>query len=121
VDDDGYVWLGNSVGGVFKSSLTTHVSVEEPNLPTTIPIALESYPNPSTGVVGIEVMVGTPVEMCLSAFDLLGREIDVIRSGPQSAGRHTFLWEPHGLAPGVYLIRLQVNDTVITDMVTLLR
>jgi hypothetical protein len=67
-------------------------------------------PNPGRGPVHLEYVVPAEAAVRLSIFDLQGREVAVLASGVQPAGRHTVEWTaPAGRAAvpaGLYLVRL---------------
>ncbi len=63
------------------------------------------YPNPSAGSRTTVVWrTDGPGEAVLEAYDVLGRRVATILSGPFASGRHEVSWESGGLAPGVYFI-----------------
>jgi hypothetical protein len=54
-------------------------------------------------------------------YDVLGRSVARLTDGLLSAGRHTLTWQPEGLAPGTYFIRLEGDGFTDTRTVTYLR
>ena len=59
--------------------------------------------------------------MTLSVYDALGREVAVLASGRQTAGEHTADWSAAGVAPGVYVVRLQAGGAVASHRVSVVR
>jgi hypothetical protein len=57
----------------------------------------------------------------LAVFDLLGREVRTLVSGPVTAGVHRVRFDARGLASGVYLYRLRAGEFVQTRKLTLVR
>ena len=78
-------------------------------------------PNPSRGVsvVGYSLSEAGPVR--LSVFDLLGREVSVVASGEQAAGRHVAEVDGSRLAPGVYVVRLATGPATLVRRVVVVR
>lgn len=46
----------------------------------------------------------------LSVFDLLGREVARLLDSQEEAGRHEVEWRASGVASGVYVYRIVVED-----------
>src|SRR6267378_2065995 len=83
------------------------------------PISLSlSGPNPGAGPTAIEYSLPRDTDIRLGVFDLQGREIARIASGPTPAGPHLLRWD--GLAAGrpapagVYLIQLHTPERSLT-------
>ncbi len=97
-------------------------SVAGQSLPE-IPAALflQNYPNPFNPVTTItyELPVGGSVDLSLFSPD--GREIATLVSGLQSAGKHSYFFDGHALASGVYLCRLRLGQFMETRKLVLLR
>ena len=54
----------------------------------------------------------------LAAFDIAGRHVRLLASGPKEAGPHQVTWDGlddggRRLGPGVYLVRLQVGRDIV--------
>jgi flagellar hook assembly protein FlgD len=57
----------------------------------------------------------------LAAFDVRGKEVDVIFEGAQSVGQHSYTWNASNLPSGVYYIRLQAGDMVTSQKALLIK
>ena len=57
----------------------------------------------------------------LSAYDISGREISVIAEGEYPAGRHTVTFDGSGLSSGIYFIRLQAGEQIMTKKCVLVK
>lgn len=81
----------------------------------------QNYPNPFNPSTVIEYSVPTAGDVNLAVFDLLGREVRTLVSGPVTAGVHRVRFDARDLASGVYLYRLRAGDFVQTRKLTLVR
>ncbi|RPH92742.1 T9SS C-terminal target domain-containing protein [candidate division KSB1 bacterium] len=64
------------------------------------------YPNPFNPTTTIPYSLTEHADISLRVFDVLGREVAVLASGPQAAGSYTATWNAAGLASGLYFCRL---------------
>ncbi len=80
--------------------------------PLTRPAAFEllgNFPNPFNAGTTIRIELIRPGETQVTFYDLKGRRVDQILSGPLPAGTHAISWKPRGLGSGIYLYRLDVD------------
>ncbi len=87
---------------------------------------LPNYPNPFNPSTTIEYTLDAAQDVQLDVFNLLGRRVRTLVSGPQQAGRYTLNWDAtdsHGkrLPSGVYLARLEAGENRQIVKMTLLR
>jgi len=66
-------------------------------------------PNPARGAMRMTLALPSDAVIAFEVFDAQGRSVGIPVTGRFPAGQHTLTWEPHGLAPGVFFGRLQVN------------
>ena len=69
-----------------------------------------AYPNPSQGRTTFAYELPRESEVSLTVYDVLGRRVAEVVDGEQAAGRHTVPWSASGLASGLYLWRIEVED-----------
>jgi endo-1,4-beta-xylanase len=60
-------------------------------------------------------------EISLRLYDVSGREVAVLASGPRAAGRHVVPLAAGRLAPGTYCYRLRALGAVETRMLVVRR
>jgi hypothetical protein len=65
------------------------------------------YPNPSSGEASVEVVLERPESVRVVVYDVLGREVRRLHEGTLAAGVQRLSLS--GLAPGVYLVRVQAG------------
>ncbi len=63
-------------------------------------------PSPIVGSTALRFSLQHRAHAELSVIDLQGRCLAVLARGPREAGSHEVRWSPQGIAPGVYLIKL---------------
>lgn len=68
-------------------------------------------PNPFTEELQVYVRLETPGNVRLSAYDMLGREVQLLIDGPREAGTTRIRWQPEGITPGSYILRLEIDGT----------
>lgn len=69
-----------------------------------------AYPNPSRGRTTFAYDLPRESRVSLTVYDVLGRRVASVVDGEQEAGRHTLDWSASGLASGLYLWRIAVED-----------
>lgn len=79
------------------------------------------YPNPFNPSTTIEYRIPQNGEVVISAYDIIGKKIDVLFSGYEEAGEHHFIWNAKKHASGVYFIRLHFNSLMKTKKVMLMK
>lgn len=82
---------------------------------------LQNYPNPFNPTTTIEYTLPEAVEVSLKVFDVLGREVKTLVSRTMPAGRHQVEFDAVGLASGIYLYQLQIEDQVRTMKMILMK
>ncbi|WP_035568069.1 T9SS type A sorting domain-containing protein [Hymenobacter sp. IS2118] len=84
-------------------------------------IAMGVYPNPAQGVATVAYNVGSRSEnVNIVLTDLVGRQVQVLSNGLESAGVKTKSVSTADVAAGTYMVRVQVGDKVATRKVVLL-
>jgi len=87
---------------------------------------LDAWPNPANPKVMLRVELPDPAQIELAVWDLRGRRVALIRSGPLAAGEQTFTWEGtddsgRQMAAGAYIIRLVADGFERMRKVSLVR
>ena len=81
----------------------------------------QNHPIPFNPATTTSYAVPGPVDVSLTVFDLLGRQIRVLASGRRPAGTFVVSFDATGLPSGVYFYRLEAGDFVETKRMMLLR
>lgn len=68
--------------------------------------SLKSFPNPSEGILNIQMNFKQQTKANLSLTDIFGKTIAVIQEGEMTAGTHTLSYDASALPKGCYLLTL---------------
>lgn len=110
LDDEGTLWWGNSRYGVqsYKQTLV------DPNVSITENIeALNSFsvfPNPATDFAQVSFEIETTANVNANLYNNMGQVVSSFNLGNVSSGKHQQALNVNGLAKGIYMLQLQVND-----------
>jgi hypothetical protein len=118
----------------FASDKMVYVDLiaDRKEVPAPLSFALEqNYPNPFNPTTTIQYTIGGvvapsgakgPVSMNvkLSVYDLLGREVAVLVNERRAAGSYQDIFDGNGLASGVYVYRLIAGEAIETKRMVLL-
>ena len=133
VSDD-FPWAGSAAnsGGAFAGGETedypiTIVASAAVDQPVTSQVWLASVaPNPSRTGASIRYALPRAADVRLAVYDLAGRQVRLLASGPQGVGDHATPWDGRDAsgaeAPaGLYLVKLRVEGHDLTRTMIRLR
>ena len=88
-------------------------------------VLAQNFPNPFRPPTAIRYTLSEPGYVTLKVYNVIGQEITTLVEARQAAGMHTITWDGldrqgYGLASGVYLYRLRVDEQVETRKMILL-
>jgi hypothetical protein len=108
--------------GIWKIPLSEITDVESPESARPRQVALaQNYPNPFNPTTSIRFELPASLDVRLSIFDILGREVSVLVNERWDAGVHEVTFDGSALATGVYFCRLQTPGLVATRRLLLLK
>ncbi len=81
----------------------------------------QNYPNPFNPSTKISYHIVNESFVKLSVFDVLGKEVAILKKGLHDAGDYTVEFNAENLAGGVYYYRLQAGEQFITKKSLLLK
>ena len=126
-----YTWFVEASDGTFTTRstpvlselrLTWESTDAVPLLPEKDAFFLEpNTPNPFRRVTSISFQLEERTPVRLSIHTLLGETVSVLCDRALPPGRHVFLFEAGGLAPGIYFSRLATSSGMRTRTMLLLR
>jgi len=73
----------------------------------------QNYPNPFNPSTTILYTIPNQDFVTLNVYDILGEKVKTLVSEFQTAGNHTFHFQPRELASGVYFYELKVGETFL--------
>ena len=82
----------------------TATGIEDDELPRSFVVG--PYPNPFNPSTQIEVHLERTQQLEATVYDVRGRRVKTLNTGPLSAGRHSFSFDATGLPSGLYFVRI---------------
>lgn len=82
---------------------------------------IDNYPNPFNASTTIEYALPAPSSIRLDIFDPLGRLVESLDPGYQTAGNYRIAWQASGRVSGFYFYRLRTEEFAITKKMILLK
>jgi hypothetical protein len=82
---------------------------------------LGAAPNPARQTARIRVAIPERADVSVGLYDLLGRRVRILESGPVPAGRSEIRADVSGLPSGTYFLRLKADGRVQTKRLTVVR
>ena len=117
----GTVLLSGREAGLFIVKPTAiQLAAETQDLPETFALS-PAYPNPFNPATTLTLTLPQAQPVSVAAYDLLGREVALLRRGTLVAGTHRLVFDATGLPSGVYMIRAEGRTASWTQTVTLVR
>jgi hypothetical protein len=102
-----------------KTKITGFDSKRATYIPETF--SLRTYPNPFniTTTIQISIRRAGPAEM--EIYDVRGKRVHSVRFSWLAIGRHTFTFDAHNLASGVYFVRFEASNASQVRKMTLIK
>lgn len=83
----------------------------------TISDNLICYPNPAQDNLTVDYTLSAPVNVTVRLYNSLGAEVSSSAQGKQVAGRHSLTIDTSNLAPGVYILRFEKGEEIISKKI----
>lgn len=104
--------FGSSESGQFR---IIGVGIESPEMNNVLSV----YPNPFSGKTTISFYLTDQENVNFSVFNSTGQLVRSEEKGLLVSGKHEFVLESNGLAPGIYLLELRAGSTVYTRKISI--
>ncbi len=106
---DSFVYAGSDRGGIwrrpFQEMIGTTAVEDQPKNESNI----ESFPNPFSQSTSIKFTSSDCAFTQVSIHNLLGSEVARLFTGSLDGGEHSFIWDAHGIPPGMYICTIRAN------------
>jgi len=89
-------------------------------LPETF-VVLPNYPNPFNPSTTFRIGLPQAAQVHIVAYDMNGRKIAQLVNGELKAGYHSLVWQAGHLPSGIYIIRVNAGDEILSRKVVLLK
>ncbi len=109
---DNYVAVGTHGRGIFVGNLNGVVGTKgnKTNVPTNFSLS-QNYPNPFNPSTKIHYSLANSAKITLTVYDILGNLVQILANEQQTAGNHEVNFNGTNLASGLYIYRLQAQNT----------
>jgi len=114
--DTELIWTGEDFTGVTVTAELAHgMIVDVPE--TIIADNITIYPNPVTQTANIELVLSNETNMEIAVLDMLGKNVMNLYEGIMNTGQHKIQFDASSLAQGIYFVKLQSNNEIITKKI----
>jgi len=120
-DSRGFIYSGTTHNSVF-SSLSTTLDVNEGSSDQPTDYSLyQNYPNPFNPITTIRYELPQDGQVTIDIFDILGQKVKTVLNEFKNAGRYETVFSSTGLASGVYIYQLRVNEFITSKKMLLVK
>ena len=81
----------------------------------------QNYPNPFNPITTIRYSLPKAGSVTLTVYSLTGQVIQQLVNGTKSAGQHDVTFDASNVASGLYLYRLETEESTVTRLMTLIK
>lgn len=111
--------VNSSRFSVVVGPITT--SVRELSEVPNVVVLHQNYPNPFNPSTQIAFELPQAMNVSVTVFDMLGREVAMLLNGSSKAGFNTVTWNASNVGSGIYYYRLVAGENTITKKMTLVK
>ena len=109
------LWMGDSFTYTTLAELAHGMIVDVQE--TIIAEQISIYPNPVTQTANIEFTLNNQSNMKITVLDMLGKSVMSLYEGVMNTGQHKIQLDASNLAQGIYFVKLQSNNEIITKKI----
>ncbi len=74
-------------------------------------------PNPVVNTANIQFNLARKTNVDIAVFDILGKNVTNLHKGEMNNGPHNIVLDVNGLNKGVYFVKIQMNNNVVTKKI----
>jgi hypothetical protein len=104
---------------LIEGSATVFVD-EMPQVPTAFDLR-QNYPNPFNPMTTISYSIPTVSNVCLTVYDMLGRELAVLVNEQKTPGIYNATFDGRQFASGIYFYRLQAGSRIMKQKMVMIK
>ncbi len=104
---------------IIDSTPTVSLS-SRPYIPSDFLLA-HNFPNPFNSSTTIRYAIPQSSNVVIKVFDILGREIDILKNEEQTAAAYEITWHAKDIPSGIYFYQLRAGSFVETKKLLLMR
>jgi hypothetical protein len=101
-------WAGTATGKIYR--YTDNVGVGNPiTTPTEFKLS-QNYPNPFNPTTTIDFVLSNAGYVSLKVYDMMGKEVEILIDGVESAGSHQVIYNASKLSSGTYFYQMKSGE-----------
>jgi hypothetical protein len=105
----------------YESNFASMTYTAPPPVPVNDYILYQNYPNPFNPTTTIRYELPQAGQVTIEVFDILGQKVKTILNEFKNAGRYETVFSSAGLASGVYIYQLRVNNFITSKKMLLVK
>ena len=105
----------------YQSNFASMTYTPPPAIPVTTYVLYQNYPNPFNPITTIRYELPQDGLVTIEVFDILGQKVKTVLNELKNAGRYELTFSSTGLASGVYIYQLRVNEFITSKKMVLLK
>jgi len=113
-------WWAGTWRDSFRARFLYGTTSAEPGA-APLALSLSAAPNPARGALTVHYDLAAPARVRVAVYDALGRRVAAPADADAPAGTGAVALDVSGLAPGVYVLRVEAGSEVATRRVTVVR
>ena len=106
-DDAFVIKLGSVITGISTINNSLHVT--------------NIFPNPFSNSTTISLSLSRPAKVTAKVFDVKGRLVSILTDDTFQKGDNKIVWRAEGLSAGVYFLRMQTPEMVLTRKLVMIK
>ena len=114
-ENDDIMWTGGEFRYTATANLAHGMIVDVDEILSDDDISI--HPNPVTATANIEFTLVNNSYVNIAVFDILGKKITKLYNGEMNIGSQYLQWDVNELNNGVYFVKIQMNNQVVTKKI----